>query len=194
MSNPIDDFLELKKSAASRPMPGAHAQFANELTSQLTKRRVGDIMEGSGGFGRGFGQSFRGSAGGRNLASALLTVGAGVGMGVAIPAANKIIQAVTKRHDYRRMMDHNGDLGGYKQDNPKLFRQAYDSLRQANPSYGRDPLISGAHMRKMMDNPEVVGLTLAEAMKERQGGPSVTVSTPKDIVPSMSMQTPRGGK
>ena len=72
------------------------------------------------------------------------------------------------------MMDHNPDLQDYKVQDPKLFRQAYDSLRRANPGYGSDPLISGAHMRKIMDTPEVAGL--------------------KDMAPSISMQTPRGGK
>lgn len=187
MTNPIDEYFEMKKSAAPR-IPGMQAQFADALTKKLVERRVGDIMEGAGGFGRGFKQSFTGGAGGRNLAGAMLTMGTGVAMAAAVPAANKIIQAVTKRRDYRQMMEHNPDLGEYKEMNPKLFRQAYDSLRQANPSYGRDPLIAGAHMRKIMDNPEVAGLTLAEAMGERPTQIQGKVQS-QDLPVSLSLQT-----
>lgn len=147
MSNPIDEYFEMKKEST----------FWQGLTA------AGDA-----------------AAAGRDVRRAGIQAAAAIGAAAAIPAGKAIVGALTKRHDYNKMMEHNPDLRDMKSENPKMFNQMYTSLRSANPEYGRDPLIAGSHMRKMMDQPEVSGLALTEAMRARpQPMMSFQLGTPK---------------
>lgn len=156
MSTPIDEYFELKKEANTfwrgLTTPGNTTPFQRGAQTRQAGLQAG------------------------------LQIGTAVAAAAAIPAGQALIGALTKRHDYNRMMEHNPDLHDMKSENPKMFNQMYTSLRNANPEYGRDPLIAGSHMRKMMDQPDVAGLALTEAIRGRtpsQG--EFSTQSPRDV-------------
>lgn len=133
MSNPIDDYLEFKKEAV---LSGALRGIGRGL-SKLTAEDVGARM----------------GEGALTVAGGMAATGLGV-------AAKKIMGAITKRRDFNEMMTLNDDLKSYQNRDPKTFNAAYSSLRRMNPTFAGDPVVAGAHMRKMMENPDAAGLTL----------------------------------
>lgn len=122
-------------------------------------------------FGPGTGKKVLDMAGN---AAMMAGVGAGVSAGAAGlgMAASKIYDAITKKHDFNLMLEHNSDLHEHFQRDPKFFNQAYSSLRAANPAFGRDPLVAGNYMRHMMDAPEGAGGKIEAAMAGVQRGAS----------------------
>jgi len=121
---------------------------------------------------------------GRNAAGTALSLGMTAAGALAVPATKYIMGAITKRQDYNEMMGLNPDLPQIKQENPRMFNQMYTSLRNANPEFGRDPIIAGAHMRKMMNTPPMAGFTLVEAMRARPNSSmEVNMQTPRDYLP-----------
>lgn len=110
---------------------------------------------------------------GSQVAAAGMTLGLGAALGAAVPIADKIYGAVTRSRDFKGMMEVNPDLQEMEAQDSQFFNQAYNSLRKVNPTFGRDPIIAGSYMRKMMNNPEAAGLTLASTVKTPEaGGPS----------------------
>jgi hypothetical protein len=124
-------------------------------------------LPGMGGMGGRIGGAL-GQAGSNAAIGAVASAGA-AGLGVA---ASKIYDAITKRQNFLQMLEHNPDLEESLRDNPKLFNQAYSSLRVANPAFSRDPLIAGTYMRKIMDSPLGAGGFLGEAMDHQSHGRS----------------------
>lgn len=104
-------------------------------------------------------ETFRDMLSGAGHAAAI--GGAMLGIGAAV---RKIHGAMTKQRDFKQMMSLNPDLQEAQQQRPAMFNQAYSSLRNMNPTFGADPLIAGAYMKKMLIlNPEQAGMILAEA-------------------------------
>lgn len=123
------------------------------------------------GIGKALGGEAIGSGVGTALGGAAI---AGLGM-----AAMKIRDAIGKRSDFKEMMTLNADLKGEQEQDPRFFNAAYNSLRRINPEFGRDPIIAGAYMRKMMANPDAAGLTVAQSVKplqQKPGGLGVDLS------------------
>lgn len=147
--NPVEEFLEMKKAASQLSLPGMGSGFGDTLRSgaQQLPGLMGNAM-------------VSGAAG-------ALTAAGVAGLGAA---ASHLLGAVTKRHDFRSMLEHNEDLQEHLEADPKRFNQAFTSLRNANPSYAKDPLIAGTYMRRMLENPLSMGGMLTEAMGGSQPG------------------------
>jgi hypothetical protein len=127
------------------------------------------LMAKEGGFWSAFKAPFHPENVGRTTGNAIVGLGTAAVAAAAVPAARGIMNAITKRYDYNAMMQHNPDLREEKSRNPALFNQAYTSLRKANPAFGRDPIISGGLMRKMMMDPLSPSGVLMEAMSAGRG-------------------------
>ncbi len=105
---------------------------------------------------------------GRDVRSTALTVGTTVGMMAAVPAAQKLMGAITKRHDFNKMMEANPHLRDEQAANPKAFNQMYSSLRRMNPEFAKDPIVAGGLMSRMGDDPEAASSILMEAQRYRK--------------------------
>lgn len=94
-------------------------------------------------------------------------------------AASNIYQAVSKRRDFKSMMELAPDLSEVQASNPKMFNAVYSSFRNINPTYAADPLVAGAYMRNFMDNPGTAGLAIAQTVKQPDapGRGAATLST-----------------
>ena len=151
MSNPIDEALMSKE-----------AIFGGAV------QRVGQSMGGEGArdLSRGFREGV-GAAAGTLLAGAVFS------------GAKKLWSAANERREFNEMLDTDPGLRDYQKDNPKFFNKAYKSLRQLNPTYGRDPIVASNMMRKMMDSPVGAGHLLAGSFRQpdapRDGQFSVSV-------------------
>jgi hypothetical protein len=97
------------------------------------------------------------------LRNAAITTGAGLAVAGAPVAAKAIYNAVAKRSRFNNMLANNEDLQAMHATNPAQFQLMFNSLHNMAPEYAADPLVAGAHMRKMMSNPAGAGLTLTEA-------------------------------
>jgi len=117
---------------------------------------------GLGGFARKAlespaGQSFREAAG----ASFGVAAVAGIGAGVA-----KLVDAVQKKRQFGAMLEVNPDLREHQRTNAPFFNTAYNSMRTMNPSYGKDPIVAGTIMRRMMESPDAAGGVLMSTMRD----------------------------
>lgn len=86
------------------------------------------------------------------------------GLGLAGGAAAKIVGAITKNRDFRKMMEFAPDLEQERSENPSRFNQQYSSLRRFNPSFAGDPVIASNYMRQMSQNPLAAGGVLVNAI------------------------------
>jgi hypothetical protein len=121
-----------------------------------------DMARKSMGFAGHLGQSLATGAG-AGLAGAAIA-GAGV-------AASKIYDAMTKARDFRAMLgsSFNSDLMDYYRQKPKQFNEAFSSLRSANPSFSKDPMVAGNYMRRIMEmRPESAGGAIVESLSHRK--------------------------
>jgi len=136
MSNPIDDFLEMDKQGGL--WTGVTNQFSSAGREALGGKLVGGAL----------------------IAGGTMAV---TGLGAA---ASKIYEAVDKRRGFKEMMSLDPGLKDLQADKgPKLFNASYSSLRNVNPTFGKDPLIAGAYMRRIMENPETAGLQIAATLQ-----------------------------
>jgi hypothetical protein len=110
-----------------------------------------------------FGQhAGRAAAGG--LAAGLGAAAAG-GIGLAV---SKIVDAATKSHDFKQMLENNQDLHEHYSNDPKKFNLMFSTLRTMNPQFSKDPLVAGAYMRRMVMAPEGIGGMAGEALGHRR--------------------------
>lgn len=113
----------------------------------------------------GFGQAFREAATNpATLGAVAGTSAMAAGLGALGPVAHKILGAITKGRDFRRMMELHPDLAQERERNPELFNQQYSSLRKLNPVFAADPVIAGTYMRQMSLSPEGAGKVLVESL------------------------------
>ena len=120
------------------------------------------LMEKHGGFG-----DMAHAAGSRfmeKVPDAAATVAVGAGLAGAGIAASKIYDAVTKRRDFRSMMASNQDLEEEYTRDPKMFNQAFTTLRRFTPEFSKDPLVAGTYMRQMMSSPATAGGVAVSAL------------------------------
>lgn len=132
------------------------------------------FMAKESGFWSGLRAPFQAESLGRTVGGAALTAGIAAAGAATVPAGKALFGAITKQHDYNQMMENNPDLHDIKSMNPTMFNQMYTSLRGANIRFARDPLVAGAYMRRMGNNPEAAGMILAESMKDNR--PQETMS------------------
>jgi len=147
MTNPLDDFL------ATRPKTAA---------ASLPNRGMKKVALPNGFF-RGLGGKITDTAIRAGTTGAMGAAAAGLGL-----AVEHLYDAATKSRDFRTMLEHNPDLHEQHQQNPKMFNQAFSTLRTMNPMFSRDPLVAGTYMRQMMDSPLTAGGKAVEALSHRQ--------------------------
>ncbi len=97
-------------------------------------------------------------------------IGAGVaalGIGAATSAVQKIHEALTKRRDFRSMLEYNPHLQEAQAQDPKRFNQLYSTLRTFNPEFSADPIVAGTYMDRMWQNPGGAGAIATEALQAR---------------------------
>ncbi len=148
--NPIDEALAaqptFKKEASQLPLPGMGGSFLqNVYQGAKSALQPGEI--------------------GKQLLTGGLSALGGAAALAAVPAVKKVYESIERGRDFRQMMQTYPDLDQLRQDKPEFFMQAYNSLRKMNPAFGRDPIIAGSFMRKMVMSPETAGQTLAATMK-----------------------------
>ena len=145
MTNPLDEVLELEKSASFL-----------------------------GGFGKGVARSFS-SGGGKALGEkmvggAMVAAGTAAVAGIGA-AAEKIYNAIDKRRSFKAMMELDPSLQERQGEDPKIFNAAYSSLYNLNPQFAKEPLVAGSYMHDAMDAPNVAGQRIADlAGKSRSRG------------------------
>jgi hypothetical protein len=148
MSNPLEEYFQ-EKTAAS-PMQGV----------------IPGLEQWAGNAAAGAGRAkLLGTA--KNVATSA-AMGAGTGAlaaGIGM-AASKIYDAITKTRDFRSMLENNADLQQHYEQNPKYFNLAYNSLRSTSPAFGKDPIVAGHYMRRIMDDQGDAGGILMQAMKD----------------------------
>lgn len=177
MLNPIDEFLEYEKTAAL-------GSFLRGIGRGFTTLGKGVIPRGGGAqVGSAAMEAFQrgGELGQQMQGPAALAAGGAMMTGIGM-AAKKITQAIDKRRDYKQMMQVDPELAEFRKKDPRFFNAAYSSMRSINPTFGGDPLTSGALMKKMLDNPTNAGLILAGSVKDpaapTPGGLGLDVSVP----------------
>lgn len=144
--NALKEFIEMPKEAASPAsnLGASIRSMPNAVASKLPEA-----------FGGGLGMGVAGAA------------VAGVGL-----AAQKIFDAVTKRRDFRQMLEFNPDLQEHQASNSKMFNQAFSTIRSMNPTFSRDPLVAGAYMRQLVQNPQTAGAVAGQLLQARGNVPA----------------------
>lgn len=136
MASPLDQYEEARKTAGIGSFLGRMGQGA---ASRLKPEALGGALV----------------VGGATVAA--------TGLGAA---AQKIIGAITKQRDFKRMLEHSPDLHDAYQQNPDRFNQQYTSLRNLNPTFAADPLIAANYMRQMSMDPERSGGVLVTSLRD----------------------------
>lgn len=147
--DPLDEALQAKEAG----LRSALGYFRQGFTGGGSQGAVGEAL---GVAGR---KALSGAATG-----AIATAGAAAMAGV-ISGARKLLDAGGKRREFLSMMEQNPDLQEAQSSNPKFFNASYNSIRSLNPTYGKDPIVSGSLMRRMMQSPESAGTILMSTMK-----------------------------
>lgn len=182
MSNPLEKYLQ-EKNAGVKDIVGAAKKFAPGKKELLTALKD-PLAVGAAGVGLGVAgakalkkkdegkdkEASFGSVLGKakepafNAAVGAATMG-GLTAGAAAVSfgAKKLYDAITKRRDFRMMLEHNPDLHEALERDPKFFNQAYSSLRSVNPQFASEPLIAGNYMRQMTESPLTAGGKLENA-------------------------------
>jgi hypothetical protein len=159
MTSPLDDALQTKEAFFGKLL-GAAARGGRKAADPSFMKSIWGGLKGSGGkIGENVAMGAAGALGAAGVA--------GVGVG-----AQKLMGAASKRRQFTAMLEANPDLGAQQKSNPKFFNTAYDSMRSINPAYGKDPVVSGSLMRRMMESPETAGTILMSTMKPPQAQPS----------------------
>lgn len=160
--NPLDEYFELTKEATFgallkgawkglTALPGVNPQVKVPAGVADPKAWVGALRQGA--------------QLGRTVQTGALTALGGAAVAGGVTALKKVYDSVSKQRDFKQMMATDPDLAQLQAEKPKFFNQAYSSLRNINPTFGKDPLVAGSYMRKMMANPDAAGLTLAQSIK-----------------------------
>jgi len=178
MSNPIDEFLEYEKTAGV-------GSFLKGIGRGLTSMSKPVYAAGEGvspEIRAAYAAMQRGANLGQQMQSgAALAAGGAAITGIGL-AAKKIIGAIDKRRDFRQMMELDPELGDLQKRDTKFFNAAYSSMRNVNPTFGRDPITSGAMMHNMLANPEIAGAVLMGSVKTpeapKPSGLGLDVSVP----------------
>ncbi len=119
------------------------------------------LLRAGGGFANMVGRGLEGAAASGAVAAATL-------------GAHHVYDALTKARDFKEMLKSpfNSDLGPLHEQSPDRFNAAFTSLRRVNPALTKDPMVSGAYMRRVMmyDDAGASGV-LVEALnqKDRMG-------------------------
>jgi hypothetical protein len=148
--DPIEEAMEAMEKAA---FFGAFLRGARGAGGRASQKALQEGLEGAG-------RRFAGDL----ATGAATTLGAGAVAGIGL-GVRQLVGAATKKRQFREMMETNPDLQEHQKSNPRFFNTAYNSIRGLNPSYGKDPVVAGTLMRRMMETPDNAGGILMQTMK-----------------------------
>jgi hypothetical protein len=161
--NPLDEYLEMTKEASfGALLKGAWKGLTSAGPQQLS------TLKPAGSPDAWIGAATQGLQLGRKAQAGLATAAGGAALAGGAAAFAKIRNSISKKRDFKQMMATDPELAQLQKEKPKFFNQAYSSLRNVNPTFGKDPIVAGSYMRKMMANPDAAGLTLAQSIKAPQ--------------------------
>jgi hypothetical protein len=136
-SNPLSEYLSVKTAAG----PG---DFMQGLSKKMNMRNAGGALGG-----------------------ALMGAGAAGAIGVAGFAAQKLVDAATKAHDFRQMLAFDANLAAKHEEDPRLVNQMFSTLRTFNPSFTKDPAVASSLVARMVDTPGGVSGMMGEVLPLR---------------------------
>lgn len=159
---PVDEYLEMRKEAGLKEMAKGFGQglIGGVKPFAATSGNMVNLSN-TGAFAN---KLLAGAERGYELGQkAQIPLAAGAVAGLAL-VVRKVHGAMTKQRDFKQMMELNPQLAEAQAQRPEMFNAAYNSLRKMNPTFGSDPVVSGAFMHKMMIlNPEQAGMILSES-------------------------------
>lgn len=135
----------------------------NPLDAYLAEKTAGRGAD----FLRGLGGAMTPEQAGKRFGEGALAVGGGLAAAGVGLAAQKLHDAATKARDFRVMLEHNPDLAEKHEENPRLFNQAFSTLRTFNPQFSRDPIVAGSYLRQMMSDPVHAGGVVEKSLDYR---------------------------
>lgn len=131
------------------------ASEKNPLEAYLTEKQAGfgaGMREGLrgalGGDAEGFGKSV-----GKNVGRGAMGVTGALAVAGATAGVQRLYDAATKARDFRAMLDADQDLAARQAEDPKRFNMLFSTIRTMNPAFSRDPIVAGALMNQMLENP-----------------------------------------
>lgn len=159
--DPLDKALQAKEAGLGTAL----GWFGKGLSGQGSRNIA--VQQSFGIAGR---KALQGAFG--DAATGALAAAGAAAMAGVISGARKLLDAGGKRREFLSMMEQNPDLQEAQSSNPKFFNASYNSIRSLNPTYGKDPIVAGSLMRRMMQSPESAGTILMSTMKSPSPGGS----------------------
>lgn len=147
------------------------ASEKNPLEQYLEEKKAGWGQDFLHGARDAFKPNFAGEAG-RNIAlGGAAALGAGAVAGGTM-LAGRIYDAATKSQDFRTMLEEptNVDIVQEHRENPQLVNRMFSTLRNVNPQFTKDPIVSGSYVRRMLAEPLGAGGIAVEALQHREQG------------------------
>jgi hypothetical protein len=157
-SNPLEKYLSEKTAGLSGDLSGAVFAGASHV-----KPPASGWDQFLGAAGRKLSpKNLGGAAGG-----ALATAGAAGAVGLVGLAAQKLVDAATKAHDFRSMLAFDANLAAKHEEDPRLVNQMFSTLRTFNPSFTKDPAVASSLVARMVDSPGGVSGMMGEVLPLR---------------------------
>lgn len=175
-----DNSKELKSLGRKGALVGAGAAGLGLLAHHLHEKEAQDMLRASS-IRSGHTKSATSAAisGVHAVAQGLGAAAAAGGITAAGMAAAHMVDAGTKAHDFRKMLTnpYNEDLGDMYRNDPKKFVSAFNSLRNTNPEFSKDPMVAGLYMRKIVAmgerDPSMAASPLLESLQHVSKQPSM---------------------
>jgi hypothetical protein len=139
----------------------------NPVEAYLTEKTAGFMSGLKSGITPASGMQGLGEMAGSGIAGGAMRAGGAALVGAGVVGAQKLYDAVTKAHDFRTMLEYDGELAQMHQENPRLFNQMYSTLRTFNPAFSKDPVVSSTYMRQLMADPATAGGKVVDALNFR---------------------------
>jgi hypothetical protein len=174
MSNPVDEFLQMKEKQAGflsnlgKAMRGLGQAFKGGLAQETLKADTTLTM----------GQALARGAGQALLPAAVTAAAAGIATG-ASRGIGAVMDRFGKAKDYQAMMQVHPTL---RDKDPGQAQLYFNSLRSTAPTLAKDPLVAGSFVRNMME-------------LQPSEGPAVPLATTKLLADAQkSLSQARGGR
>ena len=151
----------------------AQVPLPPEVVAQIQQSVAQGMRSGSAGHPLKFVKAFKGGHALPTLGALLLGGGAltagGIGAAMAgsagVHGIDRLVQAVKKGHQYKKMMEANPELSHY---DSSEVQQAFNTLHKFNPELAGDPLVAGTFVRRVADADAIDHRTVGDLVKTRK--------------------------
>ena len=92
-------------------------------------------------------------------------IGAAMAGSAGVHGIDRLVQAVKKGHQYKKMMEANPELSHY---DSSEVQQAFNTLHKFNPELAGDPLVAGTFVRRVADADAIDHRTVGDLVKTRK--------------------------